>query len=132
VWKEFHNFISIVVIPSIMFLIMNTMIYHHVRSSSRRIQPQHASGRRRSIRVSVRDLHLLRHMVLMFCIFVGGWAPSYLLPILSFYKEVNPVWSSAFSLWCELALLLDMIDLYLYNHEMSHFLQDFCLRCCRR
>lgn len=122
---------SIVVIPSIIFLITNTMIYYYVRSSSRRIQPDHASGRRRSMRISPRDLHLLRHMIVMFCIFVGGWAPSYLLPIVSSYTEVSPILSSAFSLGCELALLLDMIDLHLYNHQMRNYLQDLCLGCCR-
>ncbi len=107
------------------------LIYQYVRSSSRRIQPQTISKDIQKLKISRRDIFLIRHMILMFCIFVGGWAPVYIIPIITDYMPVKTTVSSIFTIWCELALLLDMIDLFLYNHELRNHLKDICLRLFR-
>jgi hypothetical protein len=107
------------------------LIYQHVRSSSRRIQPQTILNDIQQSKISRRDIFLIRHMILMFCIFVRGWAPVYIIPIISDYIPVKKTISEIFTVWCELALLLDMIDLFLYNHELRNYLEDICFRLFR-
>ena len=115
-------------IPSFICLLINALIYHYVRSSSRRVQAQINSGDNQQLKISRRDIFLLRHMVLMFCIFVGGWAPIYISAFLSYYIAFEIRVFSILIIWCELALLLDMIDLFLYNHELRNYLKHTCLR----
>jgi hypothetical protein len=114
-----------------MCLVINMLIYHHVRSSSLRVQPQIISSNIQLTKISRRDIYLLRHMVLMFCIFVAGWTPTFIIPILRYYTSIDIIINSSVIVWCELALLIDMIDLFLYNHEVRKYLKDICLRCGR-
>jgi hypothetical protein len=125
-WPVIYPLISIVIVPSIMFFVINMLIYNHVRLSSRRVQLQTISGsvQQRKI-INHRDVALLRHMILMFCIFVGGWAPIYILSIFFYYMPVNAIVDLCVTIWCELALLFDIIDLFLYNHELRMYLKIF-------
>jgi hypothetical protein len=117
------------------FLIINTLIYVNVRSSSRRVEglpslgTENNADNARQAKFSRRDIHLLRHMVLMFCIFVGGWTPLYVLFAIQNQFLVNPIVSACFTIWCQLALLCDIIDLYLYNHEVTDYLRTTFFRC---
>jgi hypothetical protein len=129
-----YKLILIVIIPSIVFLITNIFIYVSVRASSHRIQPvlsitENTSDNRRPSRISQRDIHLLRHMIVMFCIFVGGWAPLYTVLAIQNQFLVNPILLACLTIWCQLALLCDIIDLYLYNHELRKYLTTIVLRC---
>jgi len=131
IWLDVFSLVTIVVIPSIMCSVTNMLIYHHVRSSSHRIQPETISKNVEQTKFSHRDIFLLRHMVLMFCIFVGGWTPVYIIPVIEYYTPVNSIASSSSTIWCELSVLFDIIDLFLYNHELRKYLKDICLRCFR-
>jgi hypothetical protein len=104
--------------------IINKLIYNHVRSSSRRIQPSTVSGNFQQRKINSRDIVLLRHMVLMFCIFVGGWTPIFILPIIHHYMPISTIVHGCLTIWCELALLSDVIDLFLYNHELRKYLKS--------
>ena len=111
-------------------IVSNVLIYRHVSSSSNRVQSPAIStaGHRRG--VSRRDIFLLRHMAIMFGIFVAGWTPSFLIPIVEKYTPVHSIVSSSLNLWSELAVLINMIDLFLYNHEVRRYLTGLRLPCC--
>ncbi|UJR21693.1 hypothetical protein I4U23_024770 [Adineta vaga] len=128
IWLAVYVFVTTVVISSIMCLIINMFIYHYVRSSSRRVQPQDASGNIQQIKINHRDIYLLKHMVIMFCIFVGGWAPVFIIPIIEHYTPVDQVINSISTILCELASLIDIVDLFLYNHQLRKYFKDL-LRC---
>lgn len=130
-----YKFVIIVIIPALIFLLINIAIFTKVRSSSRRLVPvqsvtenQSTNGGQTS-KFSRRDLHLLRHMVLMITVFVGGWAPLYLLLGMQSQFTIDPTLSACFTIWCELALLFNILDLYLYNHEVRNYLKSLLLRC---
>ncbi|CAF0720852.1 unnamed protein product [Adineta ricciae] len=75
-WISVYTFVMYVVVPSIISLVNNILIFQHVRSSSNRIQTVEIGGsQNQRHKISRRDLHLLRHMIIMFVIFVGGWTP---------------------------------------------------------
>lgn len=118
-------------IPVFLFIPINLLIYRHVRSSTRRIQPQAGPANVQQKKLNQRDMVLLRHMGLMFFVFIGGWAPVFLISVISDYVFVHSIIDSSFTVWCELALLFDIIDLYLYNHELRKYLKDLCQRCIR-
>jgi hypothetical protein len=64
----------------------------------------------------------------MFCIFVGGWAPTFILLIIECYMPVNGIVASCLTVLCELALLFDIIVLFLYNRELRKYLKNTCRR----
>ena len=126
--------IFIIVIPFTVFLIVNILIFISVRSSTRRIRPDPSTANENNLnsvsqrKISGRDLHLLRHMVIILSIFLGGWAPLYVLLAKENQFSINRILISALTIWCELALLCDIIDLYLYNHEVRNYLKTIFLR----
>lgn len=125
-WPYVYSLIAIVVAPSILCFAINILIYHHVRSSSRRIHPQTISENILQTKINQRDMILLRHMIIMFCVFVGGWSPTFIIPIIDYYTPVDPIIDSSLSMLCELSLLFNTIDLFLYNHEIRKYLKDLC------
>ncbi|CAF1432701.1 unnamed protein product [Adineta steineri] len=127
-WLSISYFVGTIIVSSMMCLIINVLIYHYVRASSRRVQPQAISEHIQQTKISRRDIYLLRHMILMFCVFVGGWAPVFIIPIISHYIPIRPIVSSSITVICEVALLIDIIDLFLYNHELTKYLKYLCVQ----
>ena len=117
---------STAIIPAIICLGSNALLCFCVRSPSRRDEATtapHGSQRRR---VSRRDVHLLQHTIVMFGVLLSGWVPVLLLRIVSYYKPVSFSVECGFGLWVQVALLLDMIDLFLYNHGVRKYLTSLC------
>lgn len=116
-----------VIIPMLICLNNNILIFRYVRSSTSRVQSLAIApkGRRKSP-IGRRDLHLLRHMIVMFCIFVGGWSPIAIYSIMSHYNASSIV-RVLFTLLAELSLLLDVGNLFLYNRGLRRcFRSELC------
>ena len=60
------------VLPLIICVTSNVLIFSYVSSSSRRVQTGTVPDETQRRTISNRDLHLLRHMIIMFCVSVGG------------------------------------------------------------
>ena len=69
-------------------------------------------------------------MVIMFAVFVLGWAPWVALNIALFYVVGTPIIAYVIYIWCQLALMFEMIDLFLYNHEVRKYLIGLLLLPC--
>lgn len=109
---------------------INVIIFKYVRSSTNRVQP--ADFTIHNVRrqpIARRDLHLLRHMIAMFCIFIGGWAPIFFyVAIISDVDFTEIVYPILFML-AELSVLCTLIDLFLYNRQLrKHFTEKFIRR----
>jgi len=124
----------IVIVPFIVFLVTNLLIYIHIRSSTFRVQSRVLSvtennmNNVRQAKISRRDVHLLRHMIVILLIFLGGWTQLYVLLSTQNRFLIDPIESACFTIWCQLAVLCDIIDLYLYNHEIRNYLKTIFLR----
>ncbi len=64
-------------VPPMINIIVNVFIFIHVRSSSRRVNPQIISAVTNTVnvvqqKISRREIYLLRQMIFMFSIFVIG------------------------------------------------------------
>jgi hypothetical protein len=132
---QYYSLMFIIVIPSVACLVINIIIFTHVYRSSRRVQPQNVtssttvSHRQQPKIISRRDVHLLRHMILMFSAFVIGWGPVYLIAVIMYPVTLDPLILRCFSLLAEISLFCDIIDLYLYNHALRQYLQGMIIRC---
>ena len=71
-------------------------------------------------------------MIIMFCVLVGGQAPSSIARIIQCFTPVDPLVIWILLVWYELALLLNMIDLFLYNREVRQYVIDRLLHCWRK
>ena len=67
----------------------------------------------------------------MFLVFILGWTPSVMLYIVEYFTSVSSALDAIFFVMFQLALLADIIDLFLYNHEVRKYLIGLCLPCCR-
>ncbi|CAF3598183.1 unnamed protein product [Rotaria sp. Silwood1] len=70
-----------------------------------------------------RNSHLLKHMFAMFGIFVCGWTPIYIIAAINWTGSAIPhTIQRVISILPILSLLGDMIDLFMYNHELRKYL----------
>ncbi|CAF1201801.1 unnamed protein product [Adineta steineri] len=126
-WKKIYKYVMVVIIPSIICLVNNMMIFKYVRSSTNRIQTSLEDAKNNAHQrqhLSRRDLHLLRHMIVMFCIFVAGWSPAYLYTVFTNLPSFTSIIVSMFILLSELSLLAVISDLFLYNHELRRYFRE--------
>ncbi len=133
-WMVYYALAIIIVVPVSVIVVINIIIFKYVQSSSRRIQPvsrttitNHNHGQKPKI--NRRDIHLLRHMIIMFFVFIVGWVPIYITSIIQLQTSVSTLTLRILSLLAGISLLCDMIDLFLYSHELRQYLQRTFLPC---
>ena len=129
---SYYTLAIIIVVPLSVNLVINIIIFKYVQSSTRRIQPTIRSiteNNDQSIKFSRRDIRLLRHMVIIFFVFVVGWSPIYITLVIMNYVPVSTFTLRILSVLAEISLLCDMIDLFLYSHELRQYLQRTLLPC---
>ncbi|CAF1284384.1 unnamed protein product [Adineta steineri] len=131
-WKQIYRFVMVVIIPSIICLVNNMMTFKYVRSSTNRIQTSLEDAKNNAHQrqhLSRRDLHLLRHMIVMFCIFVAGWSPIYICSAISSVTSITSTIEFILIILSELSLLAVISNLFLYNHELRRYFQE---KICHR
>ena len=120
------------IVPALICIVTNIRIYLHVCASSGRVQTRSVARASNQQTISRRDIFLLRHMVIMFSIFIFGWAPWLIVYIVEYYTTISVLLDTIPFVSNQSALLLDVIDLFLYNHEVRKYLIGLCrLPCCR-
>jgi hypothetical protein len=120
-----------VVIPIIVSGIFNVGILLSVRYSTRRIQT------RRTITPSAvstnpqnaRDSRLLKHILFMLVVFIAGWAPVYILMAMSENDTDLGTAGLAFIILPELSILISVLDLLWYNHDVRKYLTAKLSNC---
>jgi len=125
-----------VVLPSIINIIFNVLIFKNVRNSTRRVQQQPPSNvtngnNNQGPRISRRDISLLKQMIVMFLLFVGGWTPVYTLIIIADYIYVSPLVSRSFTLIDQAFVLGIIVNFHVCNHKMKEYLINKFRRCIR-
>ncbi|CAF1386008.1 unnamed protein product [Adineta steineri] len=134
-------------------IVLNALIFLHVRSSTRRVQPHTMSTTTNGVmmnqktRVGRREIALLRHMIFIFSIFLIGWSPIYLVNVINQFITVTTIpygrWSPIYLvnvinqfitvatipngssiLLCEVALISLIINLFMCNHQLRQYLSN--------
>ncbi len=122
-----YTFILTVCVSLFINIILNILIFVHVRTSTRRVQPQmtitNINGENnQQPRITRREIFLLKQMIFMFCVFIGGWTPVYSIVIISEYITVNQLIFHYSVIVGELAVLAIIINLFKCNHEIRQYL----------
>jgi len=122
-WVTVYNLVLIVILPLIIIVVFNAIIFLKVRSSSRRIHtialPSTAAIDRRQ--QNARDVHLLKHMLFMFVVFIMGWAPIYTYSLIFQDPYTYYLLYAVFQILPIFSLLIDILDLFLYNHDIRQY-----------
>ena len=132
----FYTLATAIILPMLMNAILNICIFIYVRRSSRRLQPQGVSAvtggtNQQHARVSRRDIHLLKQMVFTFAMFIIGWTPAFVINTVNVIIYVDFVIAIASVYVSAVCLLALMINLFLCNHEIRHYVVVLVRRCCR-
>lgn len=69
-------------------VITNSLIYIHVRASSRRVHPLAANENNITIQ-NRRDIYILKHTLFIFILFIIGWSPIEIVLLLDLLAKVN-------------------------------------------
>ena len=120
------------IVPASICVVSNTLIYLHVRSSSGRVQTQSVANQRHRSNVNRRDIFLLRHMIILFCLFMCGWGPTVIVDVVIYKTGGGELAFDCATINFQLALLLDIVDLFLYNHAVRKYVTGFCFQFFRR
>ncbi len=113
------------------------MIFTYIRSSFRitpcrseltRINPNNT----RHVQIHRQDIRLLRYMIINFSVFLGGWCPVFILIAIDFGNEIPLVVYIILAILAEASLLFIIINLFLYNQKLRHYLKNKILRHIER
>jgi hypothetical protein len=100
------------------------MIFIYARRSTRRVHATNGENAQAPI-LSSRDVRLLKHMIFMFVVFAGGWVPIYVAKVINYNGTVlSPLAIEILSTIPAVSLLIDIADLFLYNHELRRYLTN--------
>ncbi|CAF1495470.1 unnamed protein product [Adineta steineri] len=119
---QIYVLIIIGVIPAILLIITNGIIFISARRSTQRVQPMNGD-RTTTSSFTQRDVRLLKHMVFIFAVFFCGWVPMFIIAVIDYNGDAIPyvVLHGLQILPC-VSLLIDIIDLFIYNHELRRYL----------
>lgn len=78
-----------------------------------------------------RDIHLLKHMLFLFFVFVIVWTPIYVLELMAMYTYLNPWIFSLLRIPAVISGCIMVFDLFRYNHEVRQYIVGRILQVFR-
>ena len=122
-------------VPMLINTVLNIRIFAYVRNSTHRVQPQavttitNENNNQQQLKLSRREISLLRQMIFMFAMFIGGWTPVFSILIISQYIYIDQSIVQSFVIVSELSILAIIINLLMCNHELKEFLVNKVRQC---
>ncbi|CAF0855901.1 unnamed protein product [Adineta steineri] len=135
---SFYSLSVVVIIPSIVNILFNSLIFMSVRSSTRRINALATTTTKTSVTNTThqdkRDIYLLKHIVFMFIVFISGWAPVYTVFIVVDFANPIGLWLTlllqflpALSLLITLIYLIPIILLRRFHTTTNILTGNYCI-----
>ena len=114
----------IILLPAIVFIVLNIILLGytcHWFECIREIQPY------REIVVDHRsNKRLVKHLLIMFTVFIVGWSPIYIILCIDTDDAISPIIYQFCSFLSALSLLINLIDLFRFNDQLrTYFYQLF-------
>ncbi|CAF1185142.1 unnamed protein product [Adineta steineri] len=131
-WISFYTFIILIILPTILNIIFNSLIFILVRSSTRRVRTLAIT--KTSVvnsNYSARDIHLLKHILFISVVFLLGYVPIYTIRMLHLDAEVIFWASQLIQFLPVLSGLTIIVDLFWYNRDLTQYIKDSIFRCLR-
>lgn len=108
----------VLIIPTALFLVINTFILIHAHSSHGRVAPTNTANG--ISLVNNRDIRVTKRMIILLSLFLLGWSPVYILFTI---QNSYSVWVEILKLLAEFSLLAEVVNLFLYNRKVSLYLK---------
>ncbi len=78
---------------------------------------------------NTRDIYLLKHMLVIFVVFIIGWTPVYIDAMIDL-DEKMPLWIiQLLQIPPVISSIIIILDLFLYNHDLTQYLKDKLFKC---
>lgn len=122
-WNPMLSYITMIIIPSILMIIFNSLIFIYVRSSSRRV---HTIGTNRNYTINrnTRDIYVVKHMLFITIIFVVGWTPTLILALPSLAQISSYQWvNSTIRTLPVISSTIIGLDFAFFNHEIRRYIK---------
>jgi hypothetical protein len=77
-----------------------------------------------AVTLSSREARLLKHMIFMFAVFLSTWGPIYMIFAINLGllgNAFSPITLQVFLTTPAVSILINVIDLFLYNHELRKY-----------
>ncbi|UJR20633.1 hypothetical protein I4U23_023758 [Adineta vaga] len=125
-WLRFYTLFIIFILPSILIGVFNALIFFNVASSTRRVQALSTttSNHANSNHQHARDMHLLKHIIFIFIVFIVGWGPIYTLSVIAPDSNRYYTLYLVLQLLPALSSLIVILDLFMYNRDLRHYLKQ--------
>ncbi|CAF0756638.1 unnamed protein product [Adineta steineri] len=123
-WLRLYILLIVLVIPSILFLLINIFIVLHARSSRQRVAPIATINQEKL--TYRRDIRLIKRMLILLLIFLFGWSPVYIVFAI---QNTYSLSVQILKLLATVGVLAEIINLFLYNRKVLIFLKNNCLHC---
>jgi hypothetical protein len=107
------------------------LIFFSVHASTRRV---HALRTNSSLPENVkpqntRDMYLLKHMIFIFVVYLIGWTPIYIIPVLKLSEGITTWLDQFLQILPAISSMVIIMDLFFYNHEVRQYLKERLLKC---
>ena len=113
-----------VVIPSLACFIIHVLIFIHVRSSSFRVRNAVSAVHRNLARTRGRASSVLQQAIVVYCTFLVGWIPIFMVMTVDVQHHVDQVIYSSLHSMTIISSLIIVIYLILSNIEVKEYLQQ--------
>ena len=118
-----------VVVPLSINITLNVLILVHVRSSTRRVQTRSTDTSSRinnnqQVKITRRDISLMKHMIFMFSMFIIGWTPVLIIYLINIIFGVLNVTIHIAVICSQVCMGGIVVNLFAYNHEMKQYLSN--------
>ncbi|CAF1207745.1 unnamed protein product [Rotaria magnacalcarata] len=126
-WMPYYKLGVIVIFPSLISIIANSVIFNFACLSTRRIRLHGGIAsmnpiRSRQERLRHREVYLLKQMAFMFCVHVGGWAPIYIIAASNIHGYLFSALYGFFFVLAQISTLCNILNLFLCHHEIRQYL----------
>jgi hypothetical protein len=104
-------------------VISNSIIFIHTHRSTRRIHTIN-EDRAPAVTLRPRDARLLKHMIFMVVVFLSTWGPIYTIMAVNLSllgNAFSPLGLQILLTMPSVGILINVVDLFLYNHELRKY-----------
>lgn len=130
-----YSLIIIIIIPLILYLLLNIRLLHHTYALSQRISPQTITSQIETHQNNNNEPHiimrLVRHSMCMFFLYLFGWTPYLLTMIVTSSCSQRLNLTQYFITWIILTKYGLILILFIYNKKLRDFLRDKFVSHCR-
>jgi hypothetical protein len=125
-WLRIYGYVLTSLVPALINVLPNVLIFSYVHSSTHRIQPHRSSALTATVsvqhpKVNRREIALLKQMTYMFVLLIIGWNPIFIITVINSYTAVHPLFHHLGYLLCQACIMCIILHLLSINRELRQY-----------